>query len=97
MAPEIEQLLRRWYVGQLLILFVAGLVQLFVTNNGFFFPAGGMVLLVWGLFAWWPVVGKSAGFAESGLLVRRTGPDCRGLGLFAGDVCSGRICGHASN
>lgn len=61
MAPEIEQLLRRWYVGQLLILFVAGLVQLFVTNNGFFFPAGGMVLLVWGLFAWWPVAEDDQG------------------------------------
>nr|WP_253954759.1 MULTISPECIES: hypothetical protein [Lactiplantibacillus] len=61
MAPEIEQLLRRWYVGQLLILFVAGLVQLFVTNNGFFFPVGGMVLLVWGLFAWWPVAEDDQG------------------------------------
>ena len=54
MAPETKQLLRRWYIGQLIILFGAGFFQLFIMNHGMFFPVGGMLLLIWGLFAWWP-------------------------------------------
>ncbi|MFB9768620.1 CPBP family intramembrane glutamic endopeptidase [Lactiplantibacillus modestisalitolerans] len=56
MAPEIDRLFRRWYLGQLLVLWGFAALQLFTVENGLYFPAGGMVLLVTGLFAWWPAV-----------------------------------------
>lgn len=54
MTPETEQLLRRWYMGQLIVLFGAAFIQLFTFDGGVFFPVGGMQLLIWGLLAWWP-------------------------------------------
>jgi len=55
MTPEIEQLLRRWYGGQLIVLGLATFVRLFITADGSYFPVVGMILLIWGLFAWWPL------------------------------------------
>ena len=55
MTPEIEQLLRRWYGGQLIVLGMAAFVRLFITAGGVYFPTVGMMLLIWGLFAWWPL------------------------------------------
>lgn len=49
MTPETEQLLRRWYMGQLIVLFGAAFIQLFTFDGGVFFPVGGMQLLIWGL------------------------------------------------
>lgn len=56
MAPEFEQLFRRWYCGQLIVLTVGVLLRLLTVNGGFDFPAGGMIMVIWFLNAWWPAI-----------------------------------------
>ncbi|RRK11377.1 CPBP family intramembrane metalloprotease [Lactiplantibacillus garii] len=56
MAPEFDQTLRRWYVGQLIVLMVAVMVRLLITNQGMAFPGGGMVMIIWFLNALWPAI-----------------------------------------
>lgn len=56
MAPEFDQMLRRWYVGQLVLILGVTLIQLLLTNQGVAFPGGGMLMIIWFLNALWPAI-----------------------------------------
>lgn len=59
MAPELDRPLRWWYGGQLIILVLAGMVRLLTLEGGLLFPAGGMILIIGLMCAWWPMIESS--------------------------------------
>lgn len=46
MTTEVDQLLRRWYLGQLVVLMGAALLQLLIIQNGDYFATGGLLLIL---------------------------------------------------
>lgn len=46
MTTEVGRLLRRWYLGQLVVLMGAMLLELFIAQNGAYFAFGGLVTIL---------------------------------------------------
>lgn len=61
MASEFDRPLRYWYCGQLIVLMAAVLVRLLTIEHGYFFPGGGMLMIIWFLNAWWPAIERNQG------------------------------------